>query len=340
MKDDPVRKVQDVRGGTVVLLETEEARSGIPVLEGEDVVDLRAPEGVDALAVVAHNEQVPVLFRQAVEDAGLEGIGILVFVHEHMAEAVPQKLQCSRALLEEPEPEDEQIVEVQDPVLLLGRPVAGRDGFDPVQGGQEPGGAPSDQFVDGKKEIGGKGEEVLESRGRRNPLCAGQGSADLVPDLLDKIPLVFPVKECAGAVDADPGTELPDQAKSHMMEGAGPWDDQELSHELSQPRLHDLRGFFGEGQEKKTGRGDSPGQEMGGPVGENPGLPRSGSCQHESGAFGCQDGGGLFFVQILLGKGQGNLPAMKRGFRKGDPPDQKSMLVTGGRDSKAGRAKK
>ena len=97
---------QDRLGRAVVLLELDHARVGEVLLEVEDVADVGAAEAVDRLRVVADHREVAMadgpacvgapprvgLPRRAAADEQLQQpvlrvVGVLVLVHEHVAEA-------------------------------------------------------------------------------------------------------------------------------------------------------------------------------------------------------------------------------------------------------------
>ena len=59
--DDMVGGVQDGLGGAVVLFQLDDGGVGKVALEVQDDLDVRAPEGVDALVVVADDADVFVL---------------------------------------------------------------------------------------------------------------------------------------------------------------------------------------------------------------------------------------------------------------------------------------
>src|SRR5690606_16988179 len=67
--DEGVAGVQNLLAGTVVLLESDDARSGKLLWEIEDVAHLRTAEAVDALCVVAHHGNVAVLPAHSAKDA-------------------------------------------------------------------------------------------------------------------------------------------------------------------------------------------------------------------------------------------------------------------------------
>jgi hypothetical protein len=59
----------------------------VPILEGEDVVDRRAAEGVDRLVVVAHDGDVSMVLAEERHKLGLGAIGVLELVDQDVLEA-------------------------------------------------------------------------------------------------------------------------------------------------------------------------------------------------------------------------------------------------------------
>ena len=80
--DKAVGGLDDVLGRAVVLFEFKELGPAIYFGELQDIVDLCAPEAVDALRVVAHDADVLVSAGELVHDAVLNGIGVLILVDE------------------------------------------------------------------------------------------------------------------------------------------------------------------------------------------------------------------------------------------------------------------
>ncbi len=54
--------------------------------EAEDVEEVGAAPGVDALGIVAHRHDLVVGSRQQVHQIALELVGVLVFIHQYMLE--------------------------------------------------------------------------------------------------------------------------------------------------------------------------------------------------------------------------------------------------------------
>ena len=51
----------------------------------EQVGDFRAAPAVNALVVIADHAEVAMLLRERVDELELRGVGVLIFVHHHVA---------------------------------------------------------------------------------------------------------------------------------------------------------------------------------------------------------------------------------------------------------------
>ena len=73
-------------GGAIVPLQPDHLGAGEVALEAQDVVDLRAPPAVDRLVVVADAADVAPSLRQQPQPQVLGDVGVLVLVHQDVAE--------------------------------------------------------------------------------------------------------------------------------------------------------------------------------------------------------------------------------------------------------------
>ena len=127
LRDHRVGGGEDRLGGAVVLLELDHARVGEVLLEVEDVAHVGAPEAVDRLAVVAHDRQVAVALQahpttvrgglaaaadEQLQEPVLRVVGVLVLVHEHVAEGVGVALAHLLEQLHHAHGAKQQVVEV------------------------------------------------------------------------------------------------------------------------------------------------------------------------------------------------------------------------------------
>ena len=89
LRDQRIRRRQDVAGGTIVLLQPEQLHVGeiAPVLL--QVLDLRAAPAIDRLIVIADRERQALRAHQQLQPVVLNGVGVLELVDQHMPEARP-----------------------------------------------------------------------------------------------------------------------------------------------------------------------------------------------------------------------------------------------------------
>ena len=80
--------IDDGLSGAVVAFELEEASIGIVLAKVEDVVDVRPPETVDALCIVAHDTDTLPLVGEEADDLMLSKVGILILIDEDEMEAL------------------------------------------------------------------------------------------------------------------------------------------------------------------------------------------------------------------------------------------------------------
>ena len=78
--------IENGLGGAVVLLQANHSGSGVLLLKAENVLDGSSPEAVDTLVIVTHHANVPVAPGQQGCEQVLGMVGILVLVHQYIAE--------------------------------------------------------------------------------------------------------------------------------------------------------------------------------------------------------------------------------------------------------------
>ena len=87
--------------------------------EIEDVALRGAAERVDALRIVSHDRDVPMRSAHASQDATLQLIRILVFIHQHMVVHAGDATSQIGRMLQQQRPAQEQVVVVHERALLL-----------------------------------------------------------------------------------------------------------------------------------------------------------------------------------------------------------------------------
>ena len=77
-----VRDFEDLRHAAVVQLDLENLRVGIALRKSENVLEVRAPPGVDRLGIISHHHHVAMLSRERVDEIGLDFVRVLIFIDE------------------------------------------------------------------------------------------------------------------------------------------------------------------------------------------------------------------------------------------------------------------
>ena len=117
--DDRVRGREQRRRRAVVALEGDDfGRRREMAGEVEDVAHLGGAKRVDRLGVVADHGQAAAVGLEGEQDAGLQAIGVLVFVDQDVVEARRHR-RPELGLGQRRRPPDQQVVEVEDALRLL-----------------------------------------------------------------------------------------------------------------------------------------------------------------------------------------------------------------------------
>ena len=125
LRDDGVGGRHDRRRGAVVARERAHLGAGEALLEVEDVAHRGGAEAVDGLGVVADAGDAGAVRAQQRDDVGLQRVGVLELVDQHVVEALAHAGAAGR-VGEQPAPEQQQVVVVEHLLLLLERRCSGR----------------------------------------------------------------------------------------------------------------------------------------------------------------------------------------------------------------------
>ena len=107
-----VCRLHDELRRAIVLLQLEELCVLILLLEVQNVIDVGTTEAVDALRIVTHHTDTPMLPRQLQHNLLLRIVGILILIHQHVFETVDVLLTDILMMAEEQEGLHQQVVEV------------------------------------------------------------------------------------------------------------------------------------------------------------------------------------------------------------------------------------
>ena len=319
--EDPVGQGDDLRGGAVVAAQAHGARALVAGGEAGEERWGGAGEGVDGLGDVPDDAQLAAPSQPQVQQALLERGDVLVLVDDEVLVLAAHLGGDVLAVQEDPDGQQEHVLEVDDAALALGLLVEGQDLGD--RGRLLPGHAGA---------AGGDGGLGV---------VLGQGHGDLGPlDLGGQVPHGGPVGGQAqaagggtdqgrlvgldvGAASADGGgPEVGELAQGGGVEGAGL---DAGDAEVGQARAHLAGGAGGEGHGQDLGGlVGAGGHAVGDAVGDGPGLAGAGAGQDAQGAFevlgdlalvgveglqepGCVEGGG-----VGGGRAHRDQPAMRR----------------------------
>ena len=111
--NDGVRRVKNILRGTVVLLETDRARTLVFLFKIQDVGDVRAAEAIDALVVVADHADVAMAVRKQPHQLVLHPVRVLILVDEDVAEFALVVRSYIRLVLQQAHRVENEVVEVQ-----------------------------------------------------------------------------------------------------------------------------------------------------------------------------------------------------------------------------------
>ena len=297
--DDGVRGVDDVLGGTVVLFQADESIVGVVVLEVEDVLDVGAAEGIDALGVVAYHADVLEQRRDAFHDEVLSVVGVLVLVDEDELESVLVFVEHIGVVAQE------DVGEIQDVVEVHGVGAVQTVIVELEQFGDERLVRLAVSLLD----VGvvgvvfGRVEARLGRRDARQYLL-GWVHFGIETQVLED--LRHERLRVVGVIDGEVGSEAnllrldAQDAGEDGVEGAHP-------HvaglagvdELHDAFLHLAGGFVGEGEGHDAEGVDAFLDHIGDAVGEGAGLARTGTGDHHHWAFYSGNGLSLRLVEVF-----------------------------------------
>ena len=86
--NDRVCKMQNRRGGTIILLQLDRMTSRKFRFEGQNIFEICASKAVNALIIISHHTDISVLFGKRINQAKLHIIGVLILVHKNIAKTL------------------------------------------------------------------------------------------------------------------------------------------------------------------------------------------------------------------------------------------------------------
>ena len=293
--DEAGGRLQDMRRRPVVLFEADDLGAGEIRFEFQDVVHLGAAPAIDRLVVIAHAANVLVPACQQPQPQILRHVGVLVFVHQDVFEAVLEILQHLRVLLEDAQVFHQEVAEI-DRVERFEALLIGGVEFRALAVGE--GKALTLGHLVGAKRL------VLPAV---NEACQLAGGPALLVDaggldhLFHQADLVVRVQN--SEVGSQPGKlrMAAQNLGAQRVEGAEPLHAlHRAADQCADALLHLAGGLVGEGHRQNLARPGAAGvEQMRQPRGQHPRLAGAGARQHEHGAIKRLHGFALRLVQVL-----------------------------------------
>ena len=110
--DDGIGGVENSLSGPIVLVQHDDGGVGKRLFELVDVADIGTTEPVNGLIAIPHHRDVAMLLSQQQDESILGRVGVLIFVHQHMAKSSAVVLQHLGLGPQQLDSHEEQIVEV------------------------------------------------------------------------------------------------------------------------------------------------------------------------------------------------------------------------------------
>ena len=291
--DEPVGALEDAAAGPVVLFQLDDLQARIVLLQPAQVLRACAAPGVDGLVVVADGGEVAEPADQQPHQLVLGAIGVLVFIHQQVADPVlpvfarlgiPAE-QCHRC--------QDQVVEVEGVVGLEAALVLQVE----LRRGQGEGLAGPGQRRLGVDAV------VLPVRDLPTGAVRVEADAGLAHQFVDQVAAVLGIEDGEARLEAQPGVFAAKDVQAQGMEGGqGQAPPRAPFQQPADPFPHFPGGLVGEGDGHDVpGRQPALPDQVGDLVGDDTGLAAAGAGQHQQGAIDVADGGALGGVQVRHG---------------------------------------
>ncbi len=308
--DRGVGQLEDLGTGAVVDLQLVDLRLGEAPRELQDVAEVRAAEGVDALGVVAHHRQVAVLRRAELDDLALQQAGILILVDQHVLEAIGELTGHGGVLGQQDLEEEQQIVVVDQPQLELALDEAVDGALDLLGHREESRRVEAQRLIQPELGVDGPGEQVQQQAGL-GEAAAAQHRAGLGDAGRHEVSRVLSIED--GVVGGEPHglRVLAQREVGDVVERAGPGGANLQTQQLLDAADHLSCRAVGEGAEHDAIMRQAASQQVGGPIGQGAGLSGASTGDDQQLPRRRQHRGALLLVEVrqIEGAGPGALGA-------------------------------
>ena len=264
-------------------------------LEVEQVGHLGTAPAVDALVVVAHDAKVSVHFGQAMNQLELRVVGVLILVHHDVAITLTALVERFRAVAEQPQHEQNQVIKIDgvaglECLLVSRNQVLGQGGQvvilcdEFVVVGVSPA---ADQRQDGMR--------VWLFGAKRDLAQDAANHAKLLGCVVDD--KVFFVAQLRDVQTQNADAQRVERADGRLLRLAILADHAALGHQAFHTLLHLTRGFVGEGDGENVPGPDAARDHVSHAAGDDSRLAGAGSGEDEQRAINGAHGLPLLRVQ-------------------------------------------
>ncbi len=283
---------KDGRGGAVIRLQPDDFRAFEILLEAQDVFHLRATPGVDRLVVVTDAADVLVGLREKTQPEVLHQVGVLVFVHQNVAEHAVILRQHVGLLAQDLRHVQQQIAEVRG--VQCAQPGLVRS----VQFARA---AAGEVGILRRRHAGGSQPAILPALDHRHQ-CGRRPSFGVhafgFHDLLQQAQLVVGIQDGEARRQADQVRVAAQHARAQGVERAEPQAFDRPAEDGADAFAHFAGGLVGEGHREHLARRGAAGQQdMREAGGQDAGLAGAGAGQHQQRAVDGFHRGALFVVE-------------------------------------------
>ena len=281
--DGGVGDFEDLGDASIVRFDFKNAGARVVFGKLEDVFEIRAPPGVDALGVVSHDHEILVVGGEEVDEFGLEAVRILVFIHEDLLEAALVKGGDFGVGQKKLKGFGKKVIEIHRVRLALSGFVGGLDFLDLRSEGDEVAVFFGEDFANGGGGVDGEAEDVGEDSG------FGEFAGGIYETLFrdhggDHFLRVVAVHDGKSLAEPDVGGVAAEDAVSDRVEGAAPESIGRTGQEVVDALHHFAGGFVGESEQEDGTGGDALFQKPGDSIGERSGFSTACASDHQGSA--------------------------------------------------------
>ena len=297
MGDNRVGDLQDFRRAPVIGFDFKDFGARVPLGEIEDIGKIGPAPRIDTLRIVAHHRDIVMPGGEQIDQIALELVRILIFVHQDELETALVMFANIREVLQQFEPEREQIVKVH----RVARFFAGQVTL--MQIGNLLGELikitelPREQIPDGLMRIRDQRKNFVQDI-RFGEIRAFGFNFGIGEAGFDEVFAVIAIKDGKIALIAQRGGVETERAGADSVESAAPERMKFMAEQVADAAHHFRSGFISESEQQNAIGGNLLFQQESDPIGQSAGFARTSPRDHQSRAWGSGDCGILLLIKF------------------------------------------